>query len=265
MDEDFEGTIPPGPERLETIKRLTRDLNLASITLSDAEVRFLVDAYYIIQDDRKRSNSQVRTLDELKEPHLLLSWFAEQNRVFENQIKNALNRYSLSKPVGEWMQSICAVGPVISAGMLAHIDITQAPTVGHIWRYAGLDPTRKWEKKQKRPFNADFKVLCYKTGESFVKFQNHEKDVYGKFFVKQKDLYVRRNIRWSISSGQLTSWRRRKSTRAPRLISTTSSACCPRRIFTQWHGAGWPNCSSRTSIMRCMLITTRRSRRSRMQ
>jgi hypothetical protein len=27
---------------------------------------------------------------------------------------------------------------------MAHIDIEQAPTVGHIWRFAGLDPTRTW-------------------------------------------------------------------------------------------------------------------------
>ena len=40
------------------------------------------------------------------------------------------------------------IGPVIAAGLLANIDIKQAPTVGHIWRFAGLDPTNKWIGKK---------------------------------------------------------------------------------------------------------------------
>lgn len=56
--------------------------------------------------------------------------------------------------------SIHGIGPVISAGLLAHIDIHRAVTVGHIWRFAGLDPSVKWLKKTKRPWNAGLKVLC---------------------------------------------------------------------------------------------------------
>jgi hypothetical protein len=40
--------------------------------------------------------------------------------------------------------SIKGIGPVIAAGLLANIDITKAPTAGHIWRFAGLDPSSKW-------------------------------------------------------------------------------------------------------------------------
>jgi hypothetical protein len=77
---------------------------------------------------------------------------------------------------------------------LAHIDIEKAPTVGHIWRFAGLDPTCVWEKKQKRPYNAKLKVLCaFKLGESFVKVQNHPNDIYGKVYVGRKRLEEEKN------------------------------------------------------------------------
>ena len=88
----------------------------------------------------------------------------------EGQIKRALEKYVDNHPVGSWLTSIHGIGPVIAAGLLAHIDIARAPTVGHIWRFAGLDPTTKWEKKTRRPWNAALKVLTWKAGESFVMF-----------------------------------------------------------------------------------------------
>jgi hypothetical protein len=46
----------------------------------------------------------------------------------------------------------------------------------------------------RRPWNAKLKVLCaYKIGESFVKVQNNEKDVYGKIFRARKSLEQERN------------------------------------------------------------------------
>jgi len=92
--------------------------------------------------------------------------------------------------------SITGIGPVITAGLLAHLDITQAPTAGHFWRFAGLDPTCKWEKKTKRPWNAGLKVLvAFKAGESFVKTQNNKNDYYGQIFVTRKALEHERNER----------------------------------------------------------------------
>jgi hypothetical protein len=37
----------------------------------------------------------------------------------------------------------------LAAGLLAHIDITKAPTAGSIWRYAGLDPSIEWLGREK--------------------------------------------------------------------------------------------------------------------
>lgn len=134
------GFVPP----LGPIDRLSRDLRDAAVTLSDAEARFIVDAYYIIQEDRKRSFNQLRDLVKNDEPHGLLLWFADSNKMLEGQLKSALDRYSASKPIGVWARSIHGIGPVIAAGLIAHIDIKKAKTAGAIWSFAGLNDEMAW-------------------------------------------------------------------------------------------------------------------------
>jgi len=171
---------------LEPIKRLNRDLKKAAATLTATEARFLVDAYYQMQRDRIRAAHQARTLEEAGEPNQLLGWLFDNTAVLERNIKSALGTYSQNNPVGKWAESIIGIGPVISAGLLAHIDITKAPTVGHIWRFAGLDPTVVWKEGQKRPWNGALKRLCWIIGESFTKQQAHKDDFYGKIYVQRK-------------------------------------------------------------------------------
>ncbi len=178
-------------EHRPAIQRLSRDLARAGATMSEDEARFLVDGYYIIQETRKRTNNQVRAMK--AEPHTLIVWLGEQSETLEGQIRRALEAYSSAHDVGQWMTSIYGIGPVISAGLLAHIQIDEAPTVGHIWRYAGLDPTSVWGKGEKRPWNASLKTLCWKIGQSFMKFSNQEECVYGALYRRRKEEEVLRN------------------------------------------------------------------------
>jgi hypothetical protein len=180
-------------EEQTAITRLTKDLITAAKTLSSQEARYLVDYYYISQEDRKRAHNQERAMIETVEPCAVIGWLADQSTRLENQIKRALDSYAKSHVMGEWMYSITGIGPVISAGLLAHIDITKAPTVGHIWRYAGLDPTSKWEKGCKRPWNAKLKTLCWKIGQSFMKLSNNENCFYGKIYKERKALEIANN------------------------------------------------------------------------
>jgi len=131
-------------ELLTPIEALTRDLKKAAATLSDHEARFLVDAYYMMQEQRKRSDNQLLALTKSKEPHVVLKWFSKQSSDLENSIKRALDAYSGASAVGRWGRSQVGIGPVISAGLLAHIDIKIANTAGKIWRFAGLDSSIKW-------------------------------------------------------------------------------------------------------------------------
>lgn len=170
------------------ISKLGKELKAAAIGMRKDEARFLVDSYYGIQDYRIQLANQLRSaaqeVDE--QPVTVLSWIFENMRTLENQIKLALRHFALNDAVGKWSMEVCGIGEIISAGLLAHIDITQAPTVGHIWSFAGLDPTKEWNKGEKRPWNAKLKTLCWKIGESFVKVSGREQDVYGKFYLQRK-------------------------------------------------------------------------------
>jgi hypothetical protein len=146
-----------------------------------------------MQEDRKRAHNQVLALESGKEPHEVVGWLAGNSRLLENEIKKVLETYASSKRIGMWMQSIVGIGPVISAGMLAHIDIELCRTVGNIWRFAGLDPTQKWAPKTKRPWNAGLKTLCWKTGQSFMKFSGNPDCVYGHMYKERKAYEVARN------------------------------------------------------------------------
>lgn len=129
---------------LNPIQALTRDLKQAAVTLSDHEARFLVDSYYMMQDNRKRSDNQLLALTKSGEPHVVLNWFSEQTTALEDNLKKALDAYSAASPVGRWARDQSGIGPVISAGLLAHIDMKIAVTAGKIWRFAGLDNSIKW-------------------------------------------------------------------------------------------------------------------------
>jgi hypothetical protein len=179
----------------EAVNRLSRDLAQAAKTLTPHEARFLVDAYYLMQENRIRSDAQIRAISggEEPEPHSMLVWLTTQNSTLENQIKRALDKWTGEQKLGLWAKSITGIGPVIAAGLLAHVNIEHCPTAGHLWSFAGLNPEMKWTKGEVRPFNANLKKLCWKIGESFIKVQNNESDVYGKVYAKRKLLEAERN------------------------------------------------------------------------
>jgi hypothetical protein len=186
-------TLIESPETtLGPITRLSRDLRKSAGLMSRQQARYLVDTYYQIQEFRKASANQLRSIGE-EEPNEVLNWLSDQMQSLETQIKGALDRWSSASDVGVWAKSICGIGPVIASGLMAHIDIEKAPTAGHIWRFAGLDPTSKWGKGEKRPWNASLKVLTWKIGESFVKVSNNDDDVYGKIYADRKTEEQRRN------------------------------------------------------------------------
>lgn len=178
---------------LESVQRLTRDLREASKMLSDRQARYLVDAYYQMQDDRKRDCNQVLAMTNDEEPAGIIAWLGTQSSVLEKQVARALDAYSGANELGLWARSVVGIGPIIAAGLLAHIDIKRAPTAGHIWSFAGLDPTVKWKNGERRPWNAKLKVLCWKIGESFVKVKGRDDDVYGHFYEQRRKQEGERN------------------------------------------------------------------------
>ena len=127
---------------LEPMERLSQDLRIVAARLSAKEARYMVDYYYQIQEGRKRASNQAMSMTD--EPHLLVDWLKGNTQRLENSLRRTMQAYAEGHTVGQWAMSIDGIGPVISAGLIAHIDIAQAPTCGHIWNFAGQNPGREW-------------------------------------------------------------------------------------------------------------------------
>jgi transposase IS116/IS110/IS902 family protein len=183
---------------LEPVAQLERDIKRAASTLGRDEARFLVDTYYSLQDFRIQSANQVRSIvqaQEKDEPHATLVFFGDQFAMMEKQVQSSLDTYSNSQPLGRWAREHTGVGPVIAAGLLAHIDIEKASSASAIWRYAGLVPGQRKQKGVKRDWNASLKVLAWKLGDSFVKQSGRESCYYGHLYRARKEFEVSRDHR----------------------------------------------------------------------
>ena len=189
------------------VERLTKDMMKAASMLSKQECRYLVDAYYIMQEDRKRANNQIRHME--GEPNMIISWLAAQSEVLESQVKRTLKKFAEGHAVGQWLVSQYGIGEVITAGLIAHLNMNvhrcerfrlgvskekckshdphpecgphQVEVAGAFYRFAGLDPTVKWGKGQKRPWNAQLKTLTWHAGQCFMKFHRTGLCQHGKY------------------------------------------------------------------------------------
>lgn len=191
MNESME-QIESIDEELLTSTKFSKELKDACTRLTREDARFLVRTYYRMQRYRIISMGQIRSNDKKDSP--FISWCCDVTEKLEKVIQKGLDEYSMNHPVGQWMRSIIGIGPVIASGFLAHIDMRHCDREGmegtitpaKIWRYAGLDPTVVWKKGQKRPWNSDLKVLCWKLGESFVKTQNNKDSSYGALYQERR-------------------------------------------------------------------------------
>ncbi len=144
---DEEAGVPFEPFK-PVVERLSKDVKEAVKVLSEREARYLVDTYYQMQENRKRSANQTRAAEADAEPHKAIQFMVSQNTALENRVKQMLEIWSGEQKLGQWARSNVGIGPVIAAGLLAHIDIAKAPTAGHIWSFAGLDPRTIWMGKE---------------------------------------------------------------------------------------------------------------------
>jgi hypothetical protein len=171
---------------LIAVDKLKRDVRATAASLGRDEIKGLVDLYYRSQEHRIALGNQSIALAKADKPTELLDHFHGQLNTIERQVISALEAWSDSDHAAAWAKSQVGIGPVLASALLAHIDITRAPTAGAIWRFFGLDPTVKWGKGEKRPWNADAKVLAWKIGDSFVKVSGREDAFYGKKYRERK-------------------------------------------------------------------------------
>ena len=223
-----------------------KDLRAASLELGKEEIRYLVKCYYQVQEFRKSSANMARAMARDEQPCQLVSWLADSQKRIEEDVKISLDVYASNDPTGAWALSQHGIGPVITAGLLAHIDITRAPTVGHIWSFGGWNPDQKWLKGQKRPYNAALKQVFYKIGDSFVKTSNSPKSVYGPIYRQRKELRRRATKRGSSPHSQRARSKSGASTNPPR-ANATNRGSSRRGPSICVHDASRSSYSSRTS------------------
>jgi hypothetical protein len=148
MHDEIEALITP-------VGRLSRDLvkglRQKGGGITSTEARFMVDMYYTMQEQRVRINNQTKGLERdaekagnTPEPHDGLDWTLVQFSTLEKQVARLLQVFTETHPMAWFFEQTLGIGPVLAAGLLAHIDIRKAPTVGHIWNFAGLNPETQW-------------------------------------------------------------------------------------------------------------------------
>lgn len=143
-------TVRPARD-IRPTREMRQLLKDTAAMIGPREARPIVDTYYQLQKVRictgNRLSAGERGVDD--PPMVILAELHKRFKALEGIAAEQLQAFAESEVVGQWAMSIRGVGPIISAGLLAHIDITRAPTVGNIWRLAGLDSTDAWFSESK--------------------------------------------------------------------------------------------------------------------
>lgn len=178
-----------------TIATVEYDIEVAKERIGDKEARYLIDLYYSVQKDRVRIEQRIQKMQESGEPCAFMKELLYLLRNVEGTVKKHLERYVKEhrSETARWLMSVKGVGPVLAAGFLSILDVTDRPTAGAFWRFAGLDPSVEWKPGQKRPWNNRLKTLCWKAADSFKKLSNDPDCFYGQIYRARKELETKKN------------------------------------------------------------------------
>lgn len=185
------------PTELKETTRETRsillDKLLADYELTAGDIAEAVELYYDAQKLRIIHANKGRTEGESP----MKAWYNYWLKMGEKVLISKLQKWVEGPEApaeAKWAYDQIGIGPVIAAGLAAHIDLEKAKTISSLWKFAGQAPgfDRK-EKGKTLAYNARLKTLCWKLGESFVKVSNKEGATYGTLYVQFKGDEVSRN------------------------------------------------------------------------
>jgi hypothetical protein len=172
-----EESIPEADEieEVDLAITLSEDLKKSATMMTHRQARILVDTFYNHQKIRVILGNQIQALNKAGEPCEIHKLFFENYRKVEAMLYKVLDIFSDSQDLGRWARLHHGIGPIIAAGLLAHISIPRAKTAGAIWRYAGLDPTVQWlgtkkiealVKARKEPIEELIPIFCKELGRN---------------------------------------------------------------------------------------------------
>jgi hypothetical protein len=105
----------------------------------------------------------------------------------EKDIKHECQGLIKDWPVwNDWLKDVRGVGPIITAGLMAFIDINIATSPSKLWHYAGHHVTAegklpRLEKGKKRTWNRRLQTIVWNAGESFVRSGDGYRALYDRF------------------------------------------------------------------------------------
>lgn len=183
-------------DMLKQIKRLRRAVNKdfasAAKRMPEKEVKYLVSMYYTCQNMRIAVAGRLRMLGE--ESNELLGIFLGQFEEVEKDIQAALDVYTDNNSIGNRFRQVKGIGPVLTAGWLAHVNVHIAGNCAKVLSFGGYNPNMVWGKGQKRPYNAEFKLVLSKMGRAFV-FLSNRNSFFGQKYKEYKRVIEAKNER----------------------------------------------------------------------
>lgn len=173
------------------VRALAKDIEEGIVKLGDGAAMHLVDTYLHVLRFRQAQLLRVADAEKKGLPASFRKALASEFDRLYNGMKSVLESYATTHPAGQWAMGIKGIGPVGAGMLLAYVDPKRFANPSKVWRYAGLDPTVRWEPGQKRPWNPNAKLMAYILGNS-VSMQPNKSD-YGHLFTARKRYEWARN------------------------------------------------------------------------
>ena len=194
-------SVPDAPEKFT----LSREEVKAAGKFTREEALALIGMYYALQKVRVAQSNRISAHERgddtmaVSEPAPtdelpIVKRLKDETLRIEIQCQRALREFAKASVVGQWAMTQYGVGPVIAAGLLAHINWNTCRWASQIYSFAGINPNAKeWEKGQKRPHNAALKKLLWNLGECFKRVSGKPEAFYGQFYAQRKKLEIANN------------------------------------------------------------------------
>lgn len=127
---------------LEGLATLSKDTKKSITTITNSQIRFIIDSYYQTQKHRITIENQIRAVEQgfdiINEGETpAIAWLLSDIKNTENQIKLMITEYVKLHPVCQWATATKGIGPLIAANLFRYLDITKCNHANQFLSYAG--------------------------------------------------------------------------------------------------------------------------------
>ena len=199
-------------------KDTLRAVKEGRLKIGHEDIKFLVNAYWDCQQQRKRYQNRDRTVGNQD----FVDWMLKQSARLEAQLLAALKVWTKVDTVSVWATSNTGVGPVTAAVLRGYVDFQSVlangrrlETASQVWAFCGLRPGQKKQKGVKQPWCATLKRAMHNLGEVFKRNHNRSSCFYGKVYEQRKASEVAKNLSKDFESQALSiaaEWKKGKKT-----------------------------------------------------